>query len=458
MSRLIGNFVPPPVSIETKNLLRSAREALSDQFKTDNQFIGRQYVGCGATIGVMPRCDFACRGCYLGREANRFPPESVVGIKQQLRTIRNWLGEGGNVQITDGEATLRPIDEIIEIIRYSHDIGLVPMLMTHGDAFRKLPGMLKRLMLEGGLTELCIHIDTTQRGRSGRAYRYAESERKLMPLRDEFAQMIKTLRKETGKTLEVATTFTVTDENIAEVPDVIRWISQNVDAFKMISFQPVAQVGRTERQLGNSLTVDQLCTRIAEGLYGNTSNATELMSHQGLFGHPDCTRFIQGIIVSQSGSDPEFHPLFRGDDASDIQFFKELVHRFGGISFRRFSSWGKIQCVITLLVQNPTFILLSMLPFVLKRLCDIDGKSAGRLICAWLLGRIRIHYVNIVSHHFMSRTEIETSLGQERIDACVFKVPINGSLVSMCEVNAMGIRERYYESIQLNRLSVKSET
>ena len=106
MFRLIGYFISPPVSAESKNLLRNAREALPNQFRTDNQFLGHQYVGCGATIGVMPRCDFACRGCYLGREANRITPESVAGIKQQLRTIRSWLGEGGNVQITDGEATL----------------------------------------------------------------------------------------------------------------------------------------------------------------------------------------------------------------------------------------------------------------------------------------------------------------------------------------------------------------
>ena len=449
MYRLIANFVSPPVSMETKNLLRNAREALPDQFRTDNQFLGYQYAGCGATIGVMPRCDFACRGCYLGREANRIAPESVVGIKRQLRVIRGWLGEGGNVQITDGEATLRPIEEIIEIIRYARDIGLVPMLMTHGDSFRASPGMLKRLMQEGGLTEVSIHIDTTQRGRSGRGYKYAESEQQLMPLRNEFAQMIRSLRKETGRTLEVATTFTVTDENISDVADVVRWMGQNADAFKMISFQPVAQVGRTEEQLGESLTVNKLWVRIAEGLYGDKDRVNELMLHQGLFGHPDCTRFVQGAIVTQSGSTPVFHPLFREDDTNAIQLFKEIFHRFGGISFRRFSPWQKIHCLINLLIQNPKFILLSLLPFVLQRLRDFDGRSARRLIAAWLLGRTQVHYLNIVSHHFMSRAEIETPLGQERIAACVFKVPINDSLVSMCEVNALGYREKYYDSIRM---------
>ena len=266
LHRWLGNFVSPLVSMETRNILRNASEALPDKFKTHKQFLGEQYAGCGATIGVMPRCDFACRGCYLGKEANRIPPESVAGIKQQLRVIQGWLGVGGNVQITDGEATLRPEHELIEIIRYAREIALVPMLMSHGDALLKSPQLLRRLMQDGGLTELSIHIDTTQRGRTGRAYKYAQSEQQLMPLRNEFSQLIRKLRKETNKTLEVATTMTVTDDNIADIPDVIRWLCRNADAFNMISFQPVAQVGRTENQLGESLTVDRLWAKIAEGL------------------------------------------------------------------------------------------------------------------------------------------------------------------------------------------------
>ena len=43
----------------------------------------------------------------------------------------------------------------------------------------------------------------------------------------------------TRRPLEAATTMTVTCDNLAEVPLVIRWMCANADAFKMISFQPV---------------------------------------------------------------------------------------------------------------------------------------------------------------------------------------------------------------------------
>ena len=50
----------------------------------------------------------------------------------------------------------------------------------------------------------------------------------------------------------------------------------------------------------------------------------------------------------------------------------------------------------------------------------------------------------IVSHHFMSRAEVETPLGQARLALGVFHLPIDGGLVPMCEVNTAGIHECFY--------------
>ena len=48
----------------------------------------------------------------------------------------------------------------------------------------------------------------------------------------------------------------------------------------------------------------------------------------------------------------------------------------------------------------------------------------------------------------MDRTEIDSAAGRERIDLCVFQVPIGDRLVSMCEVNALGARDRAYEALR----------
>ena len=113
---------------ELRASLARAWDRLPPRLRGPTQFLGRHYAGCGATIGSMPKCDFACSGCYLNHEANRATPKSVSEIKGQLNQIREWLGPCGNVQITDGEVTLRQESELVEIIQHARSIGLVPML------------------------------------------------------------------------------------------------------------------------------------------------------------------------------------------------------------------------------------------------------------------------------------------------------------------------------------------
>ena len=80
--RALARIVRAPVAAETRQRLAEAWDRLPELLRTPNQFLGRQYAGCGATIGAMPRCDFACRGCYLGEGANRVPAEPVAAIKR----------------------------------------------------------------------------------------------------------------------------------------------------------------------------------------------------------------------------------------------------------------------------------------------------------------------------------------------------------------------------------------
>lgn len=232
---------------ETRAALAAAWAALPDTLRLPTQFLGRQYVGCAATIGTMPRCDFACSGCYLGRDANRARPASVAELESQMRLVRTWLGPGGNLQVTDGEVTLRAEADLIRLIAYARSIGLVPMLMTHGETFRRKPGLLERLMISGGLTEVSFHVDTTMHGRRD-GYAHARSEVELDGLRAEFADLIRAARRRTGQRLEAASTVTVTRRNLAEVPGIVRWFLRNADAFKMVSFQPLAAVDAPPRR------------------------------------------------------------------------------------------------------------------------------------------------------------------------------------------------------------------
>ncbi len=436
-----------PAYNETDEILARARQSVPLRFRTSNQFLGGQHAGCAATIGVMPRCDFACKACYLGKEANRIPMESVAGIKKQLNQIRTWLGLGDNVQITDGEVTLRPIEDLLEIIRYAKTIDLAPMLMTHGDVLRKNPQLLRRLVLEAGLSEISIHIDTTQRGRLGKTYRYAKHESELMPLRDEFAQLIRDVRKETGKPLKVAMTITVTEHNLNGVAEIVRWCCKHSDIVTLLSFQPVVQVGRTLSDVNAGVNIESLWDNIAAGIYGDEEQP-DLLSHKGYLGHADCTRFVQSLVVKETGQEPVFHPLFRGIDSPDQTFLKNFLQRFGGNSTRVGNSRLAYAKLFIMLISNPVFIFQSLLPFLVRKFKALKARHGIVLFGKMIIGQAQINYLNIISHHFMNRDEIDTPIGQERLQACAFKVPINGKMFSMCAVNANGYREDYYEQLK----------
>jgi len=439
-----------PISPESRLLLGRSWEGLPPSCRTPEQMFGRQGNCCGATIGAMPRCDFACRGCYLGEDANHVPPEGVEAVKGQMRALRPLLGPNGNLQLTDGEVTLRPEGELLELLRYADEIGLVPMLMTHGDSFRRRPGLLGRLMEQGGLREISVHVDTTMRGRRG--YGDATREEELNPLREEFAQMIRDARRSTGRPLVAATTMTVTRDNLPGVPDAVRCVVRSADAFKMISFQPVAQVGRTEEGLGGGVGVEELWREAARGLPGPAGDVGHLLRGQMWLGHPACNRYVHGFVLTRPGRpEPAFHPLRLEGEPRDERAVEGYLRRFGGASFRRDTSFEARARLAALLLRAPSFWAGEVLPYFWGQIRRMEPEGQLGLLGELARGEARVHHFNVVSHHFMSREEIRSPLGRERLDLCVFRLPVAGQLVSMCEVNALGLRDRYYEDIRAGR-------
>ncbi len=446
--RALRDAFREPIRPEAKHALRASWESLPAAFRTGQQMFGRQGNPCGATIGSMPRCDFACRGCYLGDGANHVPALPVEAVKRQMRQLRPLLGSSGNLQLTDGEVTLRPEAQQIELLRYADAIGLIPMLMTHGDSFRRRPGLLERLMDEGGLREISIHVDATMRGRTGAAYKDATTEAALNPLREEFADMIRAARKKTGRPLVAATTMTITRDNLAGVADAVRCVVKQADAFKMLSFQPIAQVGRTEAGLGGGVGLEELWTEAARGLGGPASNPAFLMKGQMWLGHSACNRYVHGFVLAAPGRESTFHPLRMQGDRVDERSIERYLARYGGASFRRDAPATARARLLGLIAQDPRFWLAEVLPYLWHQASKMgDGNAAS---VAWQLvrGRARVHHFNIVSHSFMSPEELHSPLGRERLDLCVFRVPIGDELVSMCEVNALGVRDRYYAEIR----------
>ena len=447
-ARRILDVLAAPVRAESRALLQRNWDLLPEALRTKEQMLGVQGNGCGATIGAMPRCDFACRGCYLGEAANRVPAEPVEAIMAQMRALRPTLGPDGNLQLTDGEVTLRPAEDVIALLQYAHSLELVPMLMTHGDSFRRRPGLLERYLTEGDLVEVSIHVDTTQRGRLGATYKNATSEAQLNPLRDEFVKLLTTAQEKTGRTVRAATTMTVTRDNLDGVHDVMRWLADGQRVFRMISFQPIAQVGRTEDGFGGGVTGEALWWRVAFALTGgNRSEAEELLRSQVWFGHPSCNRILHGLVAHRDGEAPKFHALRPSTDAPHADTVDEFFRRFGGVSFKTDTRRTALARAFGLAVRAPGFVLGRLPGYFWHWLDRLTPGAPIQTLRDLMSGKLKVHPLVIVSHHFMSAEELNTEVGKARLAQCVFHVPVNGELVSMCEVNALGVRDRYYADL-----------
>jgi hypothetical protein len=431
-----------PATAEKRAILEERWAGLDPGLRLPGQGLGQKATGCGATIGIQPRCDFACTGCYLGHEANHIPALPTEGVLRQLDELRRWLGPKSNVQITDGEVTLRPTGELTEILRYARSIGVVPMVMTHGDNLRRRPGLLERLMTEGGLTEVSIHVDITQRGRDG--YKAPKSELELMPLRDELAGMVREARRRTGRPLRAAMTLTVTQDNLPQIADVVRWLVRNRDAFGLVSFQPLAQVGRTRRSQ-RGVTATDLWSEVGRATadFGLPLDGTGPMH----FGHTECTRFVPLLALERPGEPPRLFRAIR-DEPEDVAVMKEFFDLgLGGVAFRDDDPLEKTARFLGMVRRAPGWMLGRVRHWIDGRCRAEAGLTLSRFLLDGLRGKLRIDGLTLTSHHFMSPAEVHTPLGQERLAACVFRLPYKGEMVPMCRMNADGVRDRFYAEI-----------
>ena len=96
--------------------------------------------------------------------------------------------------------------------------------------------------------------------------------------------------------------MTITRDNLEGVSAAVRCVVRNADAFKMISFQPIAQVGRTGDGLGGGVGVEELWRQAARGLDGPAADVAHLLRGQMWLGHPDCNRYVHGFVLADDGA------------------------------------------------------------------------------------------------------------------------------------------------------------
>ena len=338
-----------PIAGEKTELLRARWASLPPEIRTPNQISGRHLTHCGFTTGAS-YCSFHCTHCYLPKNANQVPIPSLAQMKEQIDANRRFQGPGGGLQLTGGDVAdaywrSGRQDELVEIVQYAIKAGLVPMLMTHGQTLIEHPEFLEKLMIEGGLRQVAVHIDMTQAGRHGYPIGRIKSEADLHPVRDAFTKLGLELREKTGLPLEFAHNCTVTARNVEFVPEIVRWALEKparTYLWRLFSFQPEADTGRTlfsETPATPTLTWQKLC----EG------TGLPLEREFSIFGHPDCNSWTPLLVSRRTGRFIVFPP----QDARTKTLYEELLAHVGGVSFVSDDAHTTPFRLLGILFQNP---------------------------------------------------------------------------------------------------------
>jgi hypothetical protein len=436
-----------PIVEEKARVLRERWDSLPAELQTNNQISGRHLTHCGFTLGAS-YCSFHCTHCYLPKNANSIPIPSLAQVKEQIDANRRFQGPGGGLQITGGDVAdaywkSGRGDELIEIVRYAYSVGSIPMLMTHGQTLIEHPEFLERLVVEGGLRQISVHVDMTQAGRHGFPIGRIKCEADLHPVRQAFTDLALRIRERTGCILEYALSFTVTRRNIDDVPEVICWYladPRRSYVWRMLSFQPEADTGRTLFS-ENPITPADVWEKICQGV------GMPLRRDVSIFGHPDCNSWASLLVARPSG---KYFPLLPDDPKFD-HLLGEVLRKIGGLSLVNDDAGTPVYRLLGVLFKNP-FLIARVATQMTRYLTQ---RNAPREIFKSLV-RGKVHTLGVGMHNFMGSEKVASAktdpVIRARLDSCVFKgaVKRNGTweAVPMCAMNQQTWSEVYDERLR----------
>jgi 7,8-dihydro-6-hydroxymethylpterin dimethyltransferase len=372
--------------------LESARSRMG-KFFLDNQVLGRRSaIGCVA-LEITQRCNLDCTLCYLSENSERVKDVPMAELFRRIDEIAERYGPRTPVQITGGDPTLRPRSELVAIVRYTREKGLLPALMTNG--IKASRGLLEELSA-AGLNDVAFHVDVTQ---ERRGYR---SEADLHAVREEYIERAR------GLPLAVIFNTTVCEANFGEVPDLVRFFRRHAGVVGMASFQLQADTGRgVLRERDRGISLDSVRRQIEAGA------GTSISWNTALIGHPQCHR--GGLLLEVNGNLYDFN--------DDPELFNRFLSDFSEVVMDRRYPGRVARTLLAAALRRPVW---------LARAARFVAPRVWRMRRDLIAARGRVHKLTFFVQNFMDAG----SLDPERIDACSFMVMTANGPVSMCAHNA----------------------
>ena len=362
------------------------------------QQMGQRWaMGCVA-LEITQRCNLDCTLCYLSDSAEAIKDIPLAEVFHRIDRIRERYGPNTDVQVTGGDPTLRPRDELLAIVRRIRERGLRPSLFTNGILASR---ELLTALAQAGLVDVAFHVDMTQQ-RKGYA-----SEVELNALRLEY------IARTQGLGLSVLFNTTVFDGNFHELPELARFFVVHSRAVRFASFQLQADTGRgVLHQRGYAITTASTIAKLHAGI------GAKLNFDAASAGHSACNRF--GIALVADGK--------AYDAMDDADYVKAFTRHTADLAFDRNNPRHVIHAVLARMLQRPRFLWHSLRWAI---------RKAWRMKADLWQARGNVQKLTFFVHNFMDAQHLES----DRIDACAFMVATHEGPMSMCLHNAQ--RDHY---------------
>jgi uncharacterized radical SAM superfamily Fe-S cluster-containing enzyme len=357
------------------------------------QQMGRRWpVGCVA-LEITQRCNLDCTLCYLSESSQAIGDPPLEEIFRRIAMIRAQYGAGTDVQITGGEPTLRPVRELVSIVRRARAAGLRPSLFTNG--IRATRALLAELA-SAGLEDVAFHVDCTQQRRG------FACEEALHALRAEYIERAR------GLPIAVFFNTSVCERNLDAVPGIAEFFLRHADAVRMASFQLHADTGRgVLRGRGARVSVAAVVERVRAGL--GCPLDFDVMD----IGHARCNRYAMALVANGRAYDLLDEPAF----------VLRVLERTAAARLDRARPARSLARFAARLGSDPRLLLESL---------GWAARKAWRVRRDLAAARGRVHKLSFFIHDFMHACALE----RERIDACSFMVATRDGPLSMCLHNA----------------------
>ncbi|MFX1562371.1 MAG: radical SAM protein [Promethearchaeota archaeon] len=164
-------------------------------------------------LALTYRCNNACSHCYVPQERRSWDATAEIDTETWKRILDKLLDLSiPHITFTGGEPTLR--DDLVELVRYSEEIGIIAGLVTNG---RRLSQSLVNDLIDAGLDYVQITLES----------HLPEIHDQMVGVKGAWQETVAGLKRFIATDIYTLTNTTLTKLNLPTIKETVAFLAKN---------------------------------------------------------------------------------------------------------------------------------------------------------------------------------------------------------------------------------------